>query len=314
MASPAVASGQKIVLNFAWTGPNSSNRGTSPSDLDVRVVDLVFKGAKSEISVYLPENINPVGQKFPFIRRKYHENEVEFRGRKFKALAEETHPHSLSVTIEQIQNLTVKAGFFEKGRAIGPKIIDRSGNILQEYAMQRSHRDIRLEIPQVLESGQPYSLVVSSNDDLLLSARLIKEDASRSVDDKKDPGGDQFKEQMKNMGATLNRNRPPESSYDLGALSLPELQSRFDQTFLKDKEFEIQRMKAALAGNVEEMNKILKAEQANSQVLMHLSDALERKGVNAQIPENPQFQAAAKESAELHAQAIKDLEKKCILQ
>lgn len=60
MASALTATSEKIVLNFAWTGPNTWRGGSSRGGLDVRVVDLVFKDATTNISVHLPENINPV--------------------------------------------------------------------------------------------------------------------------------------------------------------------------------------------------------------------------------------------------------------
>ena len=67
--------------------------------LDVGVVDLVFKNAKTDISVKIPENTtSTVIKKFPFTCRKYHETEMTLRGQKFKPLAKETHPNSLSVT------------------------------------------------------------------------------------------------------------------------------------------------------------------------------------------------------------------------
>jgi hypothetical protein len=98
--------------------------------------------------------------------------------------------------------------------------------------------------------------------------------------------------------------KPPESASDLDKLSAGELQSRFEATFKKDKEFESQRMRAALAGNTPEMNRILEAETANSQLLMNLAEALQRKGIEPKIPQSASFMSAADESEKLHAAAL----------
>ncbi len=93
-----------------------------------------------------------------------------------------------------------------------------------------------------------------------------------------------------------------------------ELQLRFEATFKQDKEFESQRIRAALAGNIPEMNRILEAETANSQLLMNLAEALQRKGVEPKMPQSGSFMSAANESAELHAEALKGLQDNCKMQ
>lgn len=360
MSSAPVATSEKIVLNFAWTGPNIWHGGSSRGGLDVRVVDLVFRGAKTDISVHLPQNINPVApQKFSFTCRKYHDTEMELSGRRFKPLAKETHPDSLCVTTEQVRNLTVKAGFFERGRPIGPKVMDSSGRITQQETVRRSDRNVRLEIPEELELGQTYNLVVSS-EDLSLSARLVKATvASPSAEDGKEASRDEVRGRMGKMGEALIaeglRNlslasrgafdssstadvvahgmrgviragqemhpeirvpysKPVETASDLDKLSVAELQSRFEATFKQDKEFESQHMRAALAGNMPELNRILEAETANSQLLMNLAEALQRKGVQPTMPQSESFTSAASESAELHAAALRGLQDNCKMQ
>ncbi len=304
---------EKIVLNFAWTGPNTWCGGCSGGGLSVGVVDLIFKDAKTNISVSLPENINPTTPK-----------KLSFRCRKPLG---ETRPDSLGVTTEQVRNLTLKAGVFEKGRPIGPRVMDSSGKITQQETVTRSDRAIDLEIPQEFESGKTYSLVVSS-DDLSLSARLVKEEAARSVNEEEKAPKTEMQEQMVKMGEALmaegmkNLNlaasgafdtyssaevfahvmrgtlgaaqqinpeikvpytRPSESASDLDKLSAAALQSGFKATLMQDREFESQRMRAMLAGNMPEMNRIIAAEMANSQLLMNLGEALERKGIEPKI-------------------------------
>ena len=171
MSSTDIATNDKIVLNFSWKGPNVWKGGCSRGGLDVRVVDLVFKDAKTEISVHLPENINPeAAQKLSFTCCKY---------------AKETHPESLRVTIEQIRNLTIRAGFFEKGGFTGPRVMNSStGRITQQQTIRRSDREIRLEIPKELEIGQIYTLIITS-EDLSLSASLLK--AAQVIEDTRNP-------------------------------------------------------------------------------------------------------------------------------
>ena len=360
MATPAV--GEKIILNFGWEGPSSWHGGWSHGGLDVGVVDLVFKNAKTDISVHIPDNISVSAvKKLPFTCRRYHETECELNGRKFKPLAQETHPDSLKVTIEQICNLTIKAGIFVKSPEKGPAIMDSFGKINREKHVLRSDREIKLKVPEELEMGQTYSLVVSS-DDLSLSARLLKEKKADDRDERK-ASEDEFKRRMRTMGEVLvtegiqNLNlaskggvgvfdsstttadvfahgmqgvirsgqqmhpeirvphtKPSENSSDLDTLSKEELQSRFKVTFKKDKEFESQRMRAVIAGNIEEMNRIIEVEHANSQLLIQLAKALERKGVKAQIPQSESFKSELNQSIEAQAEALKDLEEKCIVQ
>jgi hypothetical protein len=363
MATPAT--GEKIILNFGWEGPSSWHGGWSHGGLDVGVVDLVFKNAKTEISVHIPDNISlSTVKKLPFTCRRYHETECELNGRKFKPLTQKTYPDSLNVTVEQIHNLTIKAGIFEKSPHKGPAIMDSSsGKITREERVLRSDREIKLEVPKELEMGQTYSLVVTSSD-LSLSARLLKEErANGAMKDERKASKDELKERMKKMGKALvtegmqnldlasrggigtfdsssttadvfahgmkgiirsgqqihpeirvPHTKPSESSSDLDILTKDELQSRFEETFKKDKEFESQRMRAAIAGNIEEMNRVIEVEHANSQLLIKLAEALERKGIKAQIPQSESFQSAANQSAEAHVEALKDLEDLCKVQ
>ncbi len=351
------------MLNFAWTGPNISQGGTSRGGLDVLVVNLMFKGAKTDISVDLPKNINPARlQQFPFICRRYHETGMELSGRSVKSLPSVTYPKSLCITIEQVHNLTVRAGFFERGQPIGPQVMDSSGIITQQETVLRSDRDVSLEIPEELVLGQRYNLIVSSDDHLSLLARLVKATiaASPLAQGGGKASGEEFRERIGRMGEALREEgeknielalrgdfdsastadvvahslrgfiragqkmhpeitaptntKPAQSASDLDKFSTAELQSRFEAIFKKDKELESQRMRAALAGNVPEMNRILEAETVNGQLLINLAEALQRKGVKPQIPETTSFQSAARVSEELHADALRDIQKNCRMQ
>ncbi len=70
---------------------------------------------------------------------------------------------------------------------------------------KKSDREVRLDIPDNLELGQTYSLVVSSND-LSLSARLVKEeiaDRSKEEEKKAKTTGDEFQRRIGKMGEAL---------------------------------------------------------------------------------------------------------------
>jgi hypothetical protein len=146
MIASSLSGSDKILVDFAWTG-----RTRVTGFLDIREVELVIKGARTAISIDLPESINLSSpQKFPFTCRKP---------------AVETHPDSLLVTLDQIHNLTIKAHIFENLRFSKNK----------RQTDQKYDSDVELEIPDQLEAGQTYVLVVSSGH-LSLSARLVKEE------------------------------------------------------------------------------------------------------------------------------------------
>ncbi len=332
----ATAVNEKVTLNFAWMGPNSRNGGSFQGGRDVLAVDLMFKNAKTAVSVRLQEGINPLKpQRYAFVCRKQS--------------GAESYPDSLRVSIDQIHNLRVKAAFYEKGRSIGPRIMDSSGKITQEHTLLKSYNKVKLEIPEELEIGQTYCLIVTSVD-LSLSARLVKEVDIPREETRQDP----FQKRMQQMGEALIREglrnlelastgggifsssstaadvaahglrgviqaaqevhpgikvphtKPSESASDLAKLSPAELQTRFEATFKKDKALEKERAIAAMAGNVDEINKIMEDELANSQLLVLLAEVLERKGFKAQIPETEDVQSAAREAAELQAKAMQD--------
>lgn len=306
MASTATS--EKIVLNFAWTGPNTWHGGSSRGGLDVGVVDLVFEGAKTAISVHLPSDINPQNpRKFSFTCRK-------------PDRAQETHPQQLSVSIDQVHHLTVRAGMFKKGRPIGPIILDQeTGQVTQQQTVRRSNRDVQLEIPKELEPGQIYSLLIASSKDLHLSARLVKEkpvEESECSARLKKMGEALILEGMKNLelasagkgpetstgvyahciqgvvraGQEMHpdiqvpRVSPADSSVNLDELSVEELQERFNGAFKQDLLLRKQMQEASFAGDIPRLNSLLRADLLNSQLVIQLHEALERKGAKTLIP------------------------------
>jgi len=158
--TPTKSKSGNIILNFYWNGPKTFRGGALAGGLEVGVVDLKFQNSKTEISVNIPDRIlTSSPQKLKFSCRK-----------SFKV----TTPDSLIVPIEKVQNLILKAGYFEKGRPIGPKIMDSMGRITQQQTLRRSDRTVKLDVLEELEEGQTYNLVVTSKE-LSLSACLVKE-------------------------------------------------------------------------------------------------------------------------------------------
>lgn len=178
MNSSAIS--EKIILNFCWQGPSDWRGGLFNGGMDAKIVDLIFKDAKTEISVHIPEKISPsIIKKLPFTCRRYRETEWELNGQKFKPLAKETHPNLLQVTVEQIRHLTIKVGIFEESPHNGPAIMDSFGRITREKRVLRSDTEIKLEGLEGLEIGQTYNLVVTSNNNFSFSARLLKEEVRK---------------------------------------------------------------------------------------------------------------------------------------
>lgn len=253
--------------------------------LNIGVIDLVFKDAKTAVSIHLPENIHPTEpQKFRF---------TCLRGPK------ETHPESLSVTVEQIRNLTIKIGLI----------------------------NIALEIPDALEVGETYDLVVSSCD-LPLSARLIKQ--VKDLRETEEAAFVRFIDQIGKVGKALVSEgithfarasqgsfsssreaveemmkgvvratqemcpeirvpdtKPPQTQAELDLLPINELQSRFESASKENSVLTASYMGIALCGNAEEMSRLIEKRFANAQLRMCLFEALEKKGAAPEIESEP---------------------------
>jgi len=105
--------------------------------------------------------------------------------------------------------------------------------------------------------------------------------------------------------------KPSACPEDLERLTPDELQKRFEKTFIKDREFEAQRMKASRDGDMKELNRISQLELTNSQLLINLAQALERKGVTPLIPQSTSYNAGAGQAAEAQPEVLKGLEEGC---
>lgn len=162
----------KISLYFGWKGATNSSR---TKGLDIGIVDLVFKNVKGlEVSVNLPEKL-PLDkmQQLPFTMIT-----------KQAGLTRTEYPEVLQVSVDAIKSLRVNAGFFQPNPNKGPAIMDESGKIRHATGLLRSDRHVKLELPPKLEIGGIYCLQISSDKDLHLEARLVKQEkaASDSVD------------------------------------------------------------------------------------------------------------------------------------
>ncbi len=156
---------EKIVLNFSWQGPTHWRGGAANGGEEISAVSLVFQEAKTRISVFLPDNISPT---IP----------TPFKFSCYRGSSYPTTPDSLRVTIEQIKKLTLTAIVLDKSPRPGPAIMDEFGKVTQQEFLRRTDQCIPLKIPEVLEKGQTYRLIVSSDTYLHCSAELVKETIS----------------------------------------------------------------------------------------------------------------------------------------
>lgn len=170
MAAPA---SNKIALSFGWMGSSCWNGGISHGGLEVGVIDLLFQNASTEVSVTIPQDTNcSKVKRFPFTCRKYSQIPMTIDGRTFRPLAQETTPNVVSVTIEKMRNLTIRAGIFEESPH-SSYVMDTSGRVTKPLSLLRSNREIHFKLKEELESDQHYTLVIESADKAL-TARLVK--------------------------------------------------------------------------------------------------------------------------------------------
>ena len=67
-------------------------------------------------------------------------------------------------------------------------------------------------------------------------------------------------------------------------LSVEELQERFNGAFKQDLLLRKQMQEASFAGDIPRLNSLLRADLLNSQLVIQLHEALERKGAKTLIP------------------------------
>jgi hypothetical protein len=127
----------QINFTVGYRGPTKIITPQGP--LDVKTVSLIFKDAKTAISVAVPANTdtNVITLPFTCIRQ-----------------SGVTHPDTLQVNAEKIQQLTLKTAFF----------------------------DIPFEKPAQLEPGQPYCIVLSATSDTLKAVLDKKKSAQHNED------------------------------------------------------------------------------------------------------------------------------------
>jgi hypothetical protein len=152
--------GGKISINFGWQGPNKQDGGWTNGGLNVNVVDLQFQDVRTDVSVLIPDNIQPgMLQKIPFHCR-INLNQPRDGGKVVKTI--EARRDLFDVSIERVQNLTLRAGFLQR-------------NPNDRLNFTRSNLDVPLTLPEQLVAGKTYLLVVKADEHLFLSASLIEE-------------------------------------------------------------------------------------------------------------------------------------------
>lgn len=150
-----------IQVSFYWQCQQKRSQNTN-----VGVVDLLFKNTTSEVSVSIPDQIDPrVMRRLNFTCRGHYPNGW---------LASEKKADSLVVTINQIKNLKVVAGLFEEYTNPFMRVRDLSGRETAEKRLRRTDDDVQMEQPQELEIGKSYRIVFTSNE-RGMSAQLVKD-------------------------------------------------------------------------------------------------------------------------------------------
>ncbi len=164
MASQLVPTSSPIVLFFKWEGPCSSHN----MQRDVGVVDLIFKNTKDQVSVSIPEKGSSHQKQFlPFTLRSIHPVHP--------LLNKERSSEALQLTIEQIKNLTLKAGIVEQSSKKGPATLDANGKVIHQIFFERYDLEMEIEFPETLEEGQSYCLTVNSEENDLTAKLTLKE-------------------------------------------------------------------------------------------------------------------------------------------
>ena len=203
---------RNITLTPFFEGSNTFKGGIEHGGLEALVVDLIVWDLSTKISVSIPEHTNsadePKKLKFSCIRS-----------------GASTRPDSLRLSIDQIKNLVIRVGTFEKGRPVGPKIMDtRTGEVSQQQTLIRDDVITSLKLPESLEPHQKYRLIVSSH-------------------------------------LVVPNTNIAEKPADLNRLCVEELEKRFEAAFIQDKKHECERHLATLQGNTQAMNDIIAREK-----------------------------------------------------
>lgn len=143
---------------FEWQGPNRKGKGCLEGGQDTTIVKLFFENADTELTVKIPENISPATpQQFPFTCRKWDRDHCE----------SEIFLATFTTTIEKIRGLKIKAAVDE----LSPYSDSRA----TQKIIFRSERAVPLQLPDILEAGRTYHLLVTSNN-LSLAAALVKDE------------------------------------------------------------------------------------------------------------------------------------------
>lgn len=344
------AAGEKVILNFGWQGPSSWHGGSSHGGLDVGVIDLVFKSSTTRVSVSIPDNISPgSAQKLPFTCRRFLAQETHPDS--LKVTAEQILNLTIKAGIFEESPRKGAAIMDSRGQVTREKHILRSDREIelerpeeleagQTYSLVVTSDDFSLSArllkedreDPIIEDEKKASKDESQNLMRKMGEALIKE-GMQNLDLASKGGAGVFNSsstlaeafahgmrgviragQQINAGFRVPHTRPLESPSNLDMLTTEELQSLFEAAITKDKELEAQRMKAALAGNIEDVNKNFEEDLKNSQFLINLTEALERRGIEAQMPQSTSFQSAAAQAAQANDEAIKSLEAACVVQ
>lgn len=159
-------------LSFLWRGPRLIDQQ------EIRLVQLVFTGAMSLISVQFPRSELLAGP-IVFTLRKPTFKDIERRGDEYK----ETRTHRLSTTVDRIKTMQLRMGVFQKDAPYISEILDLSVDqriIHENFLMELL--PIPIDISEEVQADQHYVLIVTSSSASEVGVRAILVPESRLED------------------------------------------------------------------------------------------------------------------------------------
>jgi hypothetical protein len=315
---------EHVFLTFKWEGPSQLHGGHAHGGSTVDTINLIFQDARTAIFVNILQGLPPFLTPLRFTCRKPVQQQAA-------AAVRETHPKKLAVTIDQIRKLSISAGII----TINSSTKSTSFDITQSNLAIQLNIPADLEIGEkyslvVRSDGENLSAKLekreeegegSSKKEFRLKVQnmgkaLIREgernleqalNGTHPLLDSSTTRADVFahgmqgvlragKQMHPGLKATISKSET--SPEDLELLSTEELQELFEETFVKDKRYEIQRHEFACAGDIEGVNRIHDVEMKNSQLLITIAGKLEERGIDPQIPSSDKFRSLALQSGQ----------------
>lgn len=313
---PASAVETKIKLSECiWSGP------VEFLDLKVQSVVVELRNARTQVSVMLPDSIDPSrASTLPFTTLRPPATESVER-KEFRVAADKVTGMTLRVaflrgtTTEVTPSLPVTVPTLVHN-AFYTLVVQSTPEIVTDTAgRMRAKLDFGAVIQRFApepEESTTFRGRVRRMGEALVGEGVETLRMARTGTGPTTPGG-AFDHMLGGViragqhvtpGIRMPTAEPEETLEDLMRLEVDTLHNRFHETFIRDKELERQSAQAAIAGNSEEVERIIGLERVNSKLLMLIGEALKNKGETPRIPTSPAFQAAASATEAAHREAF----------